>query len=486
MVAETRTRYAPSPTGYMHIGNLRTALYEYLIAKSNNGKFILRIEDTDQQRYVEGAVEVIYKTLKMAGLEHDEGPDVGGDYGPYVQSRRKHIYMEYAKKLIELGGAYYCFCTKERLNRLREEQEAKGLGFKYDRHCLSLDKKEIETRLVQGESFVIRQKMPDTGSTSFSDVVYGTITVENSELEDQVLIKSDGLPTYNFANVIDDHLMKITHVVRGNEYLSSAPKYNLLYNAFGWEIPTYIHVPMIVRPDGRKFSKRAGDPSFEELVSMGYLVEAVVNYVALLGWSPGTEQEIFSLEELIKIFDIKGISKSPAVFDINKLNWMNGEYIRKMPLDKFHEIAMPYYNKVITRPDIDLKKVSKLLQPRTEVLSSIPGAIDFLENLPDYDKALFVNKKMKTNEEISLKSLEAALTVLRELSHWNEAVIHDSLMALIGEMGIKNGQMLWPIRIAVTGREVSPGGAIEITDIIGREETLRRIEIGMRKLGKEC
>ena len=345
MSSETRTRYAPSPTGYMHIGNLRTALYEYLIAKKSGGRFILRIEDTDQERYVEGAVDVIYKTLKMAGLQHDEGPDIGGRFGPYIQSERKPLYMEYAKKLVELGGAYYCFCSRERLAEAKEKAEAAGQAYKYDRHCLGLSKEEIAAKLAAGHPFVIRQKMPDTGSTSFEDVVYGTITVENSELEDQVLIKSDGLPTYNFANVIDDHLMEITHVVRGNEYLSSAPKYNLLYEAFGWKVPTYVHVSMIVKPTGQKLSKRSGDPSFEDLVSMGYLIEAVVNFVALLGWSPGSTQEIFTMKELEEVFDIKGISKSPAVFDINKLNWMNGEYIRKMSPEEFHKIALPYYGK---------------------------------------------------------------------------------------------------------------------------------------------
>lgn len=483
MGMEVRTRFAPSPTGYMHIGNLRTALYEYLIAKSQNGKFILRIEDTDQKRLVEDSVDVIYNSLKLAGLGHDEGPDIGGNYGPYVQSERRPLYIEYAKKLVELGGAYYCFCTPERLGQMKEKAEAAGQAFKYDRCCLNLSKEEIDKKLASGEPYVIRQKMPDSGTTSFNDVVYGTMTVDNKELEDQILIKSDGLPTYNYANVIDDHLMKITHVVRGNEYLSSTPKYNLLYEAFGWDIPTYIHLPPVMKNATQKMSKRSGDPSFEDLISMGYLVEAVVNYIALLGWSPGTNQEVFSLEELKQAFSIDGLSKSPAIFDINKLNWLNGEYIRKMPLDEFHEKARPYYEGVINNKNVDLKKVSKLLKVRTEILSSIPSTIDFIDKLPDYDNALYVHKKMKTTEENSLESLKAALPVLEGIGDWNEQVIHDSLMELIQQMSIKNGQMLWPIRTAVTGKEVSPGGAMEVADILGKEETIRRIRVGIEKLG---
>lgn len=484
MSASIRTRYAPSPTGYMHIGNLRTALYEYLIAKRNDGKFILRIEDTDQERYVEGATEVIYKTLKMAGLKHDEGPDVGGRYGPYTQSERKATYLEYAKKLVQLGGAYYCFCSRERLSKLKEEHEAAGLAHKYDRHCLGLSQEEIEKKLSDNEQFVIRQRMPDTGTTSFVDAVYGTITVDNKELEDQILLKSDGLPTYNFANVIDDHLMEITHVVRGNEYLASSPKYNLLYEAFGWEIPTYVHVSQIVKPDGKKLSKRNGDASFEDLLSMGYLVDAIINYVALLGWSPGTTQEFFTIDEMIKVFDVSGISKSPAVFDISKLNWMNGEYIRKLALEEFHELALPYYKGVINNPDIDLFKVSKLLHVRTEVLTSIPSNIDYLDSLPDYDVQIYIHKKMKTTLENSIDSLKAALATLEGLEEWNETAIHDTLLELVQKMGIKNGQMLWPVRTAITGKEVSAGGAIEIADTLGKEETLNRIKTGIEKLLK--
>lgn len=477
-----RTRYAPSPTGYMHIGNLRTALYEYLIAKKENGKFILRIEDTDQERYVEGAVDVIYKTLKLAGIFHDEGPDVGGDYGPYVQSERKGMYLEYAKKLVDLGGAYYCFCTKERLAELKEAQDAAGQGHRYDRHCCALSKDEVQKKLENNEPYVIRQKMPDTGSTSFEDAVYGTITVDNTELDDQILIKTDGLPTYNFANVIDDHQMAITHVVRGNEYLSSTPKYNLLYQAFGWDIPTYVHVPLILKASGQKLSKRAGDPSFEDLVSMGYLVEAIVNYVVLLGWSPSTNQEIYSLKELEEVFEISGISKAPAIFDINKLTWMNGEYIRKMPVEEFHKLAVPYYEKAIFNKNVDTMKLSKLLQIRTEVLTAIPDTIDFIDELPDYDIQMYVHKKSKTTLENSLENLISAYPVLEAINDWNETAIHDTLFAHIEALGIKNSLMLWPVRTAISGKAVTPGGAIEIADILGKEETLKRIQIGIMKL----
>lgn len=478
----TRTRYAPSPTGYMHIGNLRTALYEYLIAKKDNGKFILRIEDTDQERYVEGAVDVIYKTLKMAGITHDEGPDIGGDYGPYIQSERKGMYLDYAKKLVDLGCAYYCFCTKERLAKLKEEQDAAGQGHKYDRHCCTLSREEVERRLANNEPYVIRQKMPDTGSTSFEDAVYGTITVDNSELDDQILIKTDGLPTYNFANVIDDHQMAITHVVRGNEYLSSTPKYNLLYKAFGWDIPTYVHVPLILKASGQKLSKRAGDPSFEDLVDLGYLVEAIVNYVVLLGWSPSTNQEIYSLKELEQVFDISGISKAPAIFDINKLTWMNGEYIRKMPVEEFHRLALPYYEKILSNKDIDKLKISKLLQIRTEVLTSIPETVDFFEKLPEYDVSMYIHKKSKTNLENSLENLTVAAEILEAVEDWNAETVHATLFNHIEAAGIKNSLMLWPVRTAISGKSVTPGGAIEIADILGKNETLRRIKTGIDML----
>lgn len=484
MTGEVRTRFAPSPTGYMHIGNLRTALYEYLIARKYGGKFILRIEDTDQDRYVEGASGIIFNTLKTAGLKHDEGPDIGGPFGPYIQSIRKNIYMEYAEKLIDIGGAYYCFCSRERIAGLKEKCEKEGSAYRYDRHCLEQGKHETERRLAAGEPFVIRQKMPDSGSTSFDDAVYGSITVDNSELEDQVLIKSNGLPTYNFANVVDDHLMRITHVVRGNEYLSSTPKYNLLYQAFGWEIPTYIHVSTIIKPDGRKMSKRSGDPSFEDLVSQGYLVDAVVNYIALLGWSPGTTQEIFTLKELEQAFDIRGISKSPAVFDINKLNWMNGEYIRKMSPEDFHNSASQYYSKALLDTGIDVFKLSRLLQPRTEVLSSIPAAIDFLAELPAYNISMYEHKKMKTDAAISLKSLLASLPVLEDVESWENGVIYGVLSDLAVRLGIKRSQALWPIRTALSGKNATPGGASELAELLGKRESLRRIEIGIEKLKK--
>ena len=476
-----RTRFAPSPTGYMHIGNLRTALYEYLIAKSQNGSFILRIEDTDQKRYVDGSLDVIYNTLKMSGLQHDEGPDVGGEYGPYVQSERKDLYLPYAKKLIELGHAYYCFCTKERLEQFQDTSFEEGTLHRYDRHCLGLSPDEIEANLKSGMPYVIRQKMPTEGATSFEDVVYGTITIPNNELDDQILIKSDGLPTYNFANVIDDHLMKITHVVRGSEYLTSTPKYKLLYDAYGWKVPVYVHLPLITKPGGEKMSKRAGDPSFEDLVSMGYLIESIINYVALLGWSPGDEREFFTLKELTESFDVKGISKAPAVFDINKLSWMNGEYIRRKTPEEFHELALPFYSEEL-RNKVDTAKISKLKQPRTEVLTSIPEGLDFITKLSDYDISLFVHKKMKTDPESSLKALKAALPLMESITSWDTETLHSKLIGLAERLGIKNGQLLWPVRVALTGIEVSPGGAIEMADLLGKDESLNRIRAGIKKL----
>ncbi|MCX7773063.1 MAG: glutamate--tRNA ligase [Clostridia bacterium] len=484
MQRQVRTRYAPSPTGYVHIGNLRTALYEYLIARSHGGKFILRIEDTDQERLVEGAVEAIYRTLKLCGMQHDEGPDIGGPYAPYVQSERKGTYKPFAEELVQKGHAYYCFCSKERLDQLRADADAKGETFMYDRHCLGLSKEEIQKKLDAGEPYVIRQKMPREGTTTFDDTVYGSITVENAMLEDQILLKSDGLPTYNFANVIDDHLMGITHVVRGSEYLSSTPKYNLLYQAFGWEIPTYIHLPLIVKPDGSKISKRKGDAGFADLIQMGYLVEALLNYIALLGWSPDSNQEIFSLTELEKAFDIKRISKSPSAFDMEKLKWFNAEYIRAKTPEQFYELALPYLKEAVTAQGIDLFKVSRLLQDRTEVLTDIPSKVGFLNELCDYDLNIYVHKKMKTTFENSLDSLKAAVPVLEALENWNEQELHEKLLALVETLGIKNGQMLWPIRTAISGWEVTPGGAIEIADILGKAETLRRIGVGIERLEK--
>lgn len=476
-----RTRFAPSPTGYMHIGNLRTALYAYLIAKHEDGDFILRIEDTDQERYVEGAVDVIYNTLNVTGLKHDEGPDIGGPVGPYIQSQRKSIYLKYAMELIKKGEAYYCFCTKERLDSLRAEAEAKKVPFKYDKHCLSLSNEEIQEKISKGEPYVIRQNNPVTGVTSFDDVIYGKITVENSDLDDMVLIKSDGLPTYNFANVVDDHLMGITHVVRGNEYLSSAPKYNRLYNAFGWDIPVYVHVPLIMKDAHTKLSKRNGDASFEDLIEKGYLKDAVINYVTLLGWNPGTTQEIFSLEELISKFDYRNINKSPAIFDVDKLKWMNGEYLRKLSIEKFHKQALPFIKKSVKK-DYNLIKISELLHNRTEVLSDITEQVDFFDELLEYDVNMYVHKKMKTTLENSMQNLEKILQDLEGLTSWDFESLQNVCTAKIQELGIKNGQLLWPLRTALSGKQFTPGGAYEIAEILGKDESIKRIRIGIAKL----
>lgn len=483
MANRIRTRFAPSPTGYMHVGNLRTALYAYLIAKHEDGDFILRIEDTDQERLVEGAVDIIYNTLKETGLTHDEGPDVGGPVGPYIQSERKDIYLEYAKKLVEKGEAYYCFCSKDRLDMLKENAEALKRPFKYDKHCAHLSKEEIEENLAKGIPYVIRQNNPTTGTTTFVDVIYGKISVDNSELEDMILIKSDGLPTYNFANVVDDHLMGITHVVRGNEYLSSSPKYNRLYEAFEWDVPVYVHCPPIMKDQHNKLSKRNGDASFGDLLEKGYLKEAVLNYIALLGWNDGSNEEIFTLEELIKKFDYKDISKSPAIFDNAKLKWMNGEYIRKLSLDEFHELAMEQYKKVLHK-DFDFKFISELLHTRCELLNDIPEQIDFLEELPEYTTDLYVHKKMKSTVETSLENLEKVLPVLESIDEkdWTMDNIHDKVFELIKSLEIKNGQMLWPIRTALSGKSFTPGGAFEIAILIGKEESLKRMHTGIELL----
>ena len=481
---EVRTRFAPSPTGYMHIGNLRTALYAYLLAKSQGGKFILRIEDTDQERYVEGAVDVIYRTMKDTGLIHDEGPDIGGDYGPYIQSERRNIYKEYAEKLVEMGHAYYCFCDKERLEELRQRQTVMKVPTKYDGLCSKLSKEEIEEKLKAGVPYVIRQKMPTHGKTTFKDEVFGEISVENAILDDNVLLKADGLPTYNFANVIDDHLMNITHIIRGSEYLSSTPKYNLLYEAFGWEIPTYVHVSPVMKDANNKLSKRHGDASYEDFIAKGYLKEAIVNYITLLGWAPGDEREKFTVEELIEAFDIKGISKSPAIFDEKKLAWLNGEYIRELTPEKFHEMALPYYEGVITNPAIDLKLVSELLQPRCEKLSDIPEQVDFFDNLPEYDNELYTHKKMKTNPENSLEAINAVLPVLEGISDWTKENIHDELIALVEKLELKNGRILWPVRVAVSGKAFTPGGGVELAHILGKDETISRIKKGIDQLSK--
>ena len=477
-----RTRFAPSPTGYMHVGNLRTALYAYLLTKSQGGDFILRIEDTDQERYVEGAVDIIYNTLKETGLNWDEGPDIGGDYGPYIQSERRGIYKQYAEELVKKGKAYYCFCDKERLEEVRTMCEINKMPPKYDRYCLNLSQEEIQEKLDAGMPYVIRQNMPQTGTTSFVDSVFGKITVDNSTLDDNVLLKTDGLPTYNFANVVDDHLMNITHVIRGNEYLSSTPKYNLLYEAFGWEIPTYIHCSPVMKDHSHKLSKRNGDASYEDLIKKGYLMEAVINYIALLGWSPSGEQEKFTLDELVKEFSISGISKSPAIFDEQKLAWLNGEYIRELSPEEFHKKALPYYEGVITNPDIDTFKISVLLQKRCERLTDIPEQVDFFDNLPEYDNELYIHKKMKTTEESSKAALIEIKSVLEQIDDWKFDTIHDEIMNLVEKMGLKNGQVLYPFRVAVSGKAFTPGGAIELAEILGKDETIKRIKTGINKL----
>ncbi|MDE6182566.1 MAG: glutamate--tRNA ligase [Eubacteriales bacterium] len=473
-----RTRFAPSPTGYMHIGNLRTALYEYLIAKKENGKFILRIEDTDQERFVDGATDVIYKTLKMAGINHDEGPDIGGEYGPYIQSQRKNNYIDYAKQLVEKGEAYYCFCDKERLDSLKGENE-KDVA-KYDRHCLHLSKEEIEKKLNEKVPFVIRQKIKE-GKTTFKDEVYGEITIENDEMEDQILIKSDGLPTYNFANVIDDHLMNITHVIRGSEYLTSTPKYNLLYDAFGWEVPTYIHVPPVMKNKSEKLSKRNGDASFQDLIEKGYLPEAIVNYIALLGWSPSDNTEMFTLDELIKAFDIKGLSKSPAIFDTDKLTWLNGEYIKKMDFERFFELAEPVLKKAITKP-YDIRKIAEYIKTRIGTINEITDMVDFIEELPEYSTELYIHQKMKTNEENSLVVLNNIVPIFEKLENWDNDTIYNAMIELVSNMEVKNGVVLWPIRTALSGKASSPCGASEMAELFGKEETLNRIKKGIEKL----
>ena len=471
-----RTRFAPSPTGYMHVGNLRTALYTWLIARHNGGKFILRIEDTDQGRYVDGAVEVIYRTLNECGLDHDEGPDVGGPVGPYIQTERRGLYKEYAELLIEKGCAYRCFC---------EKTEDEGEGFeKAADPCRGMSRAESDARAANGEPFVIRQKIPEDGSTTFHDEIFGDITVENKTLDDQVLIKRDGLPTYNFANVVDDHLMGITHVVRGSEYLSFSPKYNLLYESFGWPVPAYVHCSPVMRDAHNKMSKRHGDPSYEDLIAQGYLTDAVVNYVALLGWSPGGEREIYSLPELAEIFDIKGISKSPAIFDIEKLKYFNSEYIRAMSPEAFARAAEPFIRQAVKNPELDAAAIAALLQQRTEVLTDIPEKLDFFDALPDYDTALYVHKKSKTDEAGSLETLGKMLPVFEAIEDWNDESILAAMTGMAEACGCKNAKIMWPVRIAVAGKAVTPGGAVEICRILGKDETLRRIRVGIEKLSK--
>ena len=477
---EVRTRFAPSPTGYMHVGNLRTALYTYLIARHNNGKFLLRIEDTDQGRLVEGAVDVIYKTMAECHLEHDEGPDIGGPVGPYVQTQRRPFYGKYAELLVERGHAYRCFCEKT------ESEEDAGEFNREANPCRFLTKEESDRRAAAGEPFVIRQRIPEEGSTTFHDEIFGDITVENSTLDDQVLMKRDGLPTYNFANVIDDHLMGITHVVRGSEYLSSAPKYNLLYQGFGWEIPKYVHCSPVMRDAHNKMSKRHGDPSYEDLIAQGYLTDAVLNYVALLGWSPRgeqAEQEIFSMDELKAAFDMAGISKSPAIFDIEKLRYFNAEYIRRMSAEDFAKVAEPWIRKAVKNEAIDAAAIAALLQQRTEVLTEIPEKLDFFDALPEYGTELFVHKKSKSDEASSKAVLETVLPRFEALETWDDEHILDCMVKLAEEQGVKNAKVMWPVRIAAAGKSVTPGGAVEICRILGKDETLRRLRIGLEKLG---
>lgn len=483
-MSKVRTRFAPSPTGRMHVGNLRTALYAFLLTKHEGGDFILRIEDTDQERYVEGAVEIIYRTLQETGLVHDEGPDKDGGCGPYVQSERQEagIYLEYAKKLVEKGEAYYCFCDKERLESLKRTVAGKEITT-YDKHCLSLSKEEVEAKLAAGIPYVIRQNNPTEGTTTFEDEIYGDITVDNSELDDMILIKSDGFPTYNFANVVDDHLMGITHVVRGNEYLSSSPKYNRLYDAFGWDVPVYVHCPLITDENHTKLSKRSGHSSFEDLIEQGFLTEAVVNFVALLGWSPADNQEIMTLDELIEKFDYRHMSKSPAVFDYTKLKWMNGEYIKAMDFDKFYEMALPYMKEVISK-DYDFKKIAKLVQSRIEIFPEIKEHIDFFEALPEYDTAMYTHKKMKTNEETSLEVLTELLPVLEAQEDYSNDALYAALCKYVEQKGCKNGYVMWPIRTAVSGKQMTPGGATEIMEILGKEESIARIKKGIELLTK--
>ncbi|RRD95553.1 glutamate--tRNA ligase [Clostridiales bacterium COT073_COT-073] len=480
-----RTRFAPSPTGRMHVGNLRTALYAYLIAKHGGGDFLLRIEDTDQVRQMEGALEIIYRTMDFAGLKHDEGPDKDGGYGPYVQSDRQKagIYLKYAKELVEKGEAYYCFCDEERLEKMKAEQEAEKGVYRYDKHCLHLSKEEIENNLKAGKPYVIRQNNPSEGTTTFSDVIFGDITVPNSELEDMILIKSDGYPTYNFANVVDDHLMEISHVVRGNEYLSSSPKYNRLYQAFGWEVPTYVHVPLITDENHQKLSKRLGHSSYEDLLEKGFLNEAIINFVALLGWSPKDENEILSLPELVEQFDYHQIKKSPAVFDMQKFRWLNSEYIKKLSDEEFYQKVEPMLKQYFAgQPELDLPFMAALAKTRVETLNDTTDLLAFFKEMPEFDPSIYTHKKMKTNPEVALDMLEKIEPVLETIADWSQENIHDTVMAYLQENEIKTGMMLWPLRIAVSGQESTPGGAFEILKILGKKEAIQRVKNSIARL----
>ncbi len=481
-MAEIRTRFAPSPTGYLHLGGLRTALYAYLFAKKNGGKFILRIEDTDQEREVPGAVDLIYHSMREAGLTYDEGPDVGGDFGPYIQTQRRDLYLPYAMQLIETGAAYPCFCTKEELQQRRDAATARGEQFKYDKHCLHLSKEETKKRMESGESYVIRQNVPLTGTASFEDALFGHVEVPCDTLDDNVLIKADGLPTYNFANVVDDHLMGITHVMRGTEYISSTPKYNLLYEALGWPTPTYIHLPVVMKDATRKLSKRYGDPSFEDLLAQGYVKEAVINFIALLGWCPKEEREFYTLPELVEAFDLDGLSKSPSIFNMDKLVWFNSEYIKKMPFEDYLTMVTPWFDKALAGKQMDYRRLAELMHTRTEVFDRVPDMVRFLAELPEYEVDIYTHKKMKTDPAISLQALQLARPALEKLDNFGEEPLKECLMALAAENGMKNGQMMWPVRIAISGQLNTPGGATEIAYLLGKEETLRRIDAGIAKL----
>jgi len=486
-MSKIRTRYAPSPTGKMHVGNLRTALYAYLIAKHEDGDFLLRIEDTDQERFVEGAIDIIYRTMDSAGLHHDEGPDKDGGVGPYIQSERQSsgMYTKHAMNLVEKGEAYRCFCTKDRLDGLRDEMESRKETYHYDKHCLHLSEDEIKANIDSEIPFVIRQNNPTEGNTTFKDVLYGDITVNNSELEDMILIKTDGYPTYNFANVVDDHLMGITHVVRGNEYLSSSPKYNRLYDAFGWDVPVYVHCPLITDENHKKLSKRLGHASYEDLLDLGFLNEAIINFVALLGWSSGTNEEIFNLEELIEAFDYKHINKSPAVFDMKKFRWMNSEYIKNMDDDVFYSLVEETVKEIITDESLDLKKIALLAKSRMETLKDINDIIDFFQAVPEYDKALYTHKRMKTNPENSIGFLQQVLPIIEDCEEFTGEKLHPVIMDFVKEAGLKNGQVLWPLRTALSGKMSTPGGAFDIMDILGKEESVGRIKAGIAKLEAE-
>ena len=480
---EVRTRFAPSPTGFMHLGGVRTALYNYLYAKKNGGKFILRIEDTDQERFVEGATQVIYDTLKGCGMDWDEGPDVGGDYGPYVQSDRKEMYLPYAKELVERGAAYYCFCTKEELDERRAAAEARGEVFKYDKHCLNLSKEEVQAKLDAGVPYVIRLNCPTEGESTYDDVVFGHISFPNDTLDDMVLIKADGMPTYNFANVIDDHLMGITHVMRGMEYLSSTPKYNLLYNAFGWEIPQYVHLTTVMRDAQHKLSKRDGDAYYSDFIDKGYLKEALINYLALVGWNPGDDREFFTMDELVEAFDIHRLNNSPGIFDVTKLTWMNAQYIAKMDFEEYLKMATPWFDKVLAGKNMDYRRLAELMQGRTEVFNRIPDMVSFLAEMPEYDNELYFHKKMKCDEAVAKENIALMLPVIENITEWTEQNLHDTVMAAIAESGKKNGAVLWPLRIAISGLANTPGGAFEIAYLLGRDETLRRLKNALERLG---